>query len=112
MASILFAKCVKCEYKKKNIRFGGLLNTFENECMVPAYDIGNNVLVVKNYFHKHKLNENIKFYNERQLYRGEINEEEKDSFMQWLDVKLKINDNKCPSCHNFALKFETIETID
>jgi len=112
MATILLAKCVKCEYKKKNLRFGGLLNTFENECMVPAFDIGNNSMVVKNYFNKFKLKENIKFYDENSLYKGEINMEETNSYLQWLDVKIKKEENKCPSCHNYGLQFEVVDTID
>ena len=112
MAKILSAKCIRCDYSKKNLKFGGQLVTFESECMVPAYDVMQSIITTKNYFHKHKYDENIRFYNETAMYNGEVDKRDDASYFQWLDIILKKEKNKCPSCQMFGMDFEETGTLD
>lgn len=105
MGKILRAICGTCGFERKNIGYGGGMENYKTFCGVPAIDVSKNQLVVENYFNKEKLEDNIVFYTEKQLFKGEI--DKNNGSWSWMDVFLKIKENKCPECNNFTMTFES-----
>lgn len=110
MGQILTANCEKCGFKKDKIFFGGGRENHTTVCDVPAIDLNTNQLVVENYFNKEKLDSNILFYTEQELFKGKA--VMFNGSWEWKEILLKITENKCPECNNYSMKFESNGNFD
>ncbi len=104
MGSILKASCKQCKFSKE-FAFGAGMTDFTTNCSVPAINKATGEFLVENYFNKKNLPEDITFYNDSDMYKGEL---EKYRTHQWQDVHLKHKNNLCPVCFSYSLSF--IET--
>ncbi len=85
MGSILKAICF-CGFEKEDIYYGGGMMDFATHCGVPAINQRTGQFLTENYFNKDKLPKDITFYNDPDMYRGEL---EKYKTHQWENVYLK-----------------------
>ncbi len=104
MGSILKASCQKCKFSRE-FDFGAGMMDFTTNCSAPGINKATGGFVVENYFSKDNLPKDIKFYNDPNMYQGELDEHKT---LQWQEVYLKHKDNLCPVCRSYSLSF--IET--
>ena len=100
MGEILNAKCDQCGFQQQ-FRFGAGMGDHLTQCSVPAIDKQTGDFVVENYFKKDSFNGQFMFYNEPEMYHGEVDRK----YIQWKEVKLKRTDNLCPNCLRFKMSF-------
>jgi rubredoxin len=101
MGYILTAVCPSCDYKKENLYYGsGMMN---REPKIPALN------------HKSGELEMISpglpgydYYHDRKMYKGDIN----DDFYQNFDVLISPDENYCPKCKTFQMRFDDVGTWD
>jgi hypothetical protein len=110
MGAILNAICTqKCGFKKNDIYFGAGMSNFITICDIPAINKKTGEFCVKNYFQKSSLPKHIVFYDDPEMYEGEM-----DALYshQWGDVYLKVSSNLCPKCGAFSLEFRDVGRFD
>jgi hypothetical protein len=100
MGQILEAKCAKCGFKKE-VLFGGGMMGGGTICNFPAINKKTGKMVVRNYYKAPKPDQNIIFYDDPVMYKGEISSED----YSWDDLGLKKDGNLCPVCKEFQLSF-------
>ncbi len=108
MGSILKASCKQCKFSKE-FNFGAGMMDFTTHCGVPALNQRTGKFLTENYFNKDKLTEDIIFYNDPDMYKGEL---EKYKTHQWKNVYLKHKDNLCPVCRSYSLSFTETGLFD
>jgi hypothetical protein len=110
MGQILTAHCEKCGFKREKISFGGCRANYKTVCDVPAIDRNTNQFVVENYYNRENLGDNIQFYTDQELFKGEA--DKNSGIWNWGNVLLKIAENKCPVCNNYSMKFIPTGSFD
>ncbi|TVR44668.1 MAG: hypothetical protein EA394_00145 [Bacteroidia bacterium] len=108
MGSILKASCKQCKFSKE-FGFGGGMTDFQTNCSVPAINTATGEFTTENYFNKDRLPDDIKFYNDPEMYQGEPDEGQTH---QWGGVYLKHKDNLCPGCNAFTMDFQNVGFFD
>jgi len=81
---------------------------FSTHCGVPALNLKTKKLLAGNYFNKDKLSKEIVFYNDPNMYEGEL----EHYIIQWGDVHLNPGHNLCPMCYDFTMKFQDAGYFD
>lgn len=102
MGSKLRAICYQCKFEDE-VYFGGGMRNFMEECDVPAINTKTGKFVVANIFNKKKLDKDLVFYNDKKMYKGKL---DKSSAHEWGDIYLSYDNNLCPGCKNYSMKFE------
>lgn len=105
MGYTLQASCDWCN-RKALLSFGAGMANHLSLCNVPAWDIKNNTVKSVNYY-THKDDINFKFYSDEEL-RGPL----EGYGLQWSSHRLNYENNYCPICRTFSLKFHTIARMD
>lgn len=101
MGYILTAICPSCHYKKENLYYGSGMRVHEPK--IPALDpkAGELVMIAPG------LPGND-YYHDPKMYKGEVN----DSFYQNMDVLISPDENFCPKCKTFQMRFDYVGTWD
>ena len=84
------------------------MRDFMTRSSVPAINKNTGQFVIKNYLKKDTFRTPIVFYNNPQLFKGEI----EDDGLIWGEVVLKHTHNFCPKCNQFTLEFMEYALID
>jgi hypothetical protein len=107
MGQMLNAICNKCGFQKE-VSFGAGMSDFQTVCNVPALNTKTGKLVVKNFLKVDKQANDITFYNDPKMYKGEI----EDEYHQWGDIFLSPKNNLCPKCKTYSMNFENLGNFD
>lgn len=107
MGELLNAKCDHCCFQQQ-FSFGAGMEDHLTRFSVPAIDKHTGEFVVKNYFEKDTFNGQFVFYNEPEMYEGDIAR----NFVKWGEIKLKRTDNLCPNCLRLKMSFEFAGCFD
>jgi hypothetical protein len=107
MGTILQAICSSCNYRSRNILFGGGMKSFKTVCSFPVLNNDTNEVGSRNIMTKEailKKNENLIFYDSADLINSEniIN----DDIHQFGKYFVYTGDiYKCPKCREYKMGF-------
>lgn len=107
MGSMVLAKCTNCDFEKE-FDFGAGMMDFQTICNVPAISTKTGKFLTKNIFDKEKLKGRYLFYSDKSMHLGTISQDD----LQWGDIWLKRNENFCPVCKSFSLRFDVVGLFD
>ena len=101
MGYILSAVCPSCHYKKENLYYGSGMR--EREPKIPAInqktgDFAMIPLGLPEY----------DYYHDRKMYKGDIN----GNFYQNIDILISPDENFCPKCKTYQMRFDFVGTWD
>jgi hypothetical protein len=101
MGYILTAVCPSCHFKKENLYYGS--GMMEREPKIPAVDqqSGEFAMVEPDL-------PGYDYYHDPKMYKGDVN----DSFYQNMDVLISPDENYCPKCKTFQMRFDYVGTWD
>ena len=105
MGTILKPECT-CGYESKNISFGAGMED-ENVCQVPALQNGSSEIEMKNIRRREIYPEYI-FYTENLMFESHGLVKTYDAWQ----YKLRAENNLCPSCKKYEMKFTYIGEFD
>jgi hypothetical protein len=101
MGYILKAICPSCHFEKDNLHFGS--GMMEQEPRLPAINKQTEEFVMT----APDL-PGYDYYHDRKMYKGDIN----DGFYQNFDVLLSPDQNYCPRCKTFQMRFDYVGMWD
>jgi rubredoxin len=101
MGYILTAVCPSCHFKKENLYYGSGMK--EREPKIPAVDqqSGELTLIAPGL-------PGYDYYHDRKMYKGDRN----DSFYQNINVFISPDENYCPQCKTYQMRFDYVGTWD
>lgn len=110
---LLTAYCKNCHFKKLELRFGDTYvnKEVDNYFSMPALNTKTNTINSLNRYDAKNLiiNSPIKFYDEKDMYKGDISTSE---LYESHNFKLKKTENYCPNCKQFTLEFKDYVIYD
>ncbi len=107
MGELLKAYCEKCGFTKKTCLGSGEAD-FDYNCNFPAIDLEYNKFTVGNILKEEESKGRYKFYNDPTMFL----EKPEGRVHKCRDYSLQRENNYCPICERFTMKFESDGNYD